>query len=136
MSVVAFPDVETLGVAYLTAGLAAHGEPVKVSTKVPNPRPAKLVRVTRTGGVADYPGQDHPRVTVECWAADGPAAFALARLARALMWALPADETHGRDVRKVSEVGGPAFYPDPATTSPRYQFTVELHVRGSALEET
>ena len=131
--VVVFTDAEALTVAYLRAQLTARGDTARVATEVPNPRPTRLVKVTRTGGPAVYPATDTPTITVQCWDDDTVDASGLCRLTRALLWALPADATHGADIRKVVEVGGPAFFPDPATDLPRYQFSVQLNVRGAAL---
>lgn len=133
MAPVAFVDVEGLTVAYLRAQLNTRGDTAKVATEVPNPRPPRLVKVTRTGGPAEYPATDRPTLAVQCWAGTSPDASFLCRLVRALVWALPADPTHGADVRKVVEVGGPSFFPDPTTDLPRYQFSVELHTKGTAL---
>lgn len=133
--VVAFDDIEALVTAYLRAELGARGDAAKVSTKVPNPRPPRLVRVTRNGGTADWPVTDRPLVVVQCWDAEIVAASDLARLARALLWALPGDSTFGGPVRKVTELAGPAYFPDPTSAFPRYQFSAEVNIRGRALTE-
>lgn len=74
---------------------------------------------------------DLPQLTVECWAPDSVEASNLARFCRGLLHAWPRDDL-GRDVGRVSEVGGLAFFPDPLTDSPRYQFTVQVSLRGYA----
>lgn len=133
MSTVAFTDVEALAVAYLRAQLSARGDTAKVATEVPSPRPTRLVKVTRNGGVATWPVTDTALLVAQCWDTDTIGASTLARLVRALLWALPADATHGADVRRVDEVGGLAFFPDPNTDLPRYQLSVEINIRGSTL---
>lgn len=135
--VMVFPDVEAALVGYLTAELARRGQPATVATHVPDPRPDRLVKVTRTGG----PQRDHitdlPQVTFECWATDEIEASELARLARALVWLTTTTAVDTPDgpmwVRHTAEVGGIAFNPDPETRLPRYQFTAQLDVRGQVI---
>lgn len=126
---IAFPDVETLLVGYLKAQLAARSDTATVATKVPNPRPRRLVRLLRAGGARKNLVIDSPTVVVECWDADETAAAELVRLVRALIWAMPG--TSG--VYRVGEFAGPASQPDPESGSPRYVFTVSVDVRGFTL---
>ena len=42
---------------------------VPVSTRVPNPRPRRFIRLSRAGGSRGY-GVDHPRLIIECWSTD------------------------------------------------------------------
>lgn len=125
---VLFPDAEALLVAYL-GGLLA----VPVSTKVPNPRPASFVRLRRVGGARRDLVTDSPVLVFECWAATETEAERLAATARAHVGALEQTTVSGVYVRSVEEVGGPVPFPDPATDTPRYQFTARLNLKGSAL---
>lgn len=127
----AFPDVEALVVPYLSGRLTARDRAARVATKVPNPRPVRLVKVTRTGGPRRNLVTDAPTVMFECWDVDDVAAADLARIARAEVMALADDAVPGVAFR--SEVGGLANWPDPDSENARYVFTVELLVRGSVL---
>ena len=133
VEVLVFPDVEAVTVAYLKAQLTALDDTARVATYVPSPRPNRLVKVTRNGGAGDWPHTDRPLVVVQCWDTTTVAASTLASLVRGLLWALPSDTTHGADVRRVNDVGGLAFFPDPATSLPRYQVSVQFHTRAHAL---
>lgn len=117
-----FPDVEALLVAWLKPRVG-----VPVSVRVPSDRPASFVRVTRVGGPKKTVVSDHPMVSVQCWAASGAAAAALGAKVRALVDAVV--EMPG--VYGVLETGGLMNYPDPDSKSDRYQFTVQLHIRGT-----
>ena len=118
------PDVEAMAVAFLKPLVA----PVKVATKVANPRPTESVRVYRSGGAALNRILEEAQLTVEAEAETAPRAFALASacregfLHRSSLMPL---------VRGVNEVGGLYFSPDPATNIPRYRFTVGLMVRAA-----
>lgn len=116
------PDIEGAVVTLLDAGTSAD-----VSTAVPNPRPAgPMIRVTRAGGSGRNLIQSTPRVLVECWDADEVAAFNLARLAYARLWAA-ADSflVPGVYVTRI-ELTEPVNFPDPDTDQPRYQFIAAL----------
>ena len=121
------PDVELAAVTFLRAGLGALAD--KVATKVPATMPAKMVRVSLTGGTRQNVAADTAQLTVECWAADEPSASLLARTAQALMFSAAWTTAGGVFVRRVDSVGGVQFFPDPGTSKSRYQFTVRWHVR-------
>lgn len=121
------PDVEAWAVTFLRAGLGALGD--KVATKVPATMPARMVRVSLTGGSRSDVVTDRAQLTVECWADDEPTASNLARTAQAHMFSAAGAISNGLWVRAVDSVGGVQFFPDPDTSKPRYQFTVRLTVR-------
>lgn len=126
MEVIAFPDVEAFAVTYLRSKITG----ATVATRVPTTMPAQMVRVSRAGGAARDLVTDSALLLVECWAESSVAASELARLCRAhLLAAARASNL----VTKVVDVSGTVSLPDPATNNPRYQFTVELHMRGSAI---
>lgn len=132
MSLVAFPDAESLVVSKIRAELVARGDTTRVGVNVPADRPNRLVRVTRTGGSQRDAFVDSPQITVQCWDTTGLAAANLSRLCRAVLSANRGGWVHdGVQVYRYQEVGGPAAFPDPDTNLPRYQFTCVLDVRGS-----
>lgn len=128
---IVFPDAAALVATYLREALAAHGMPVPVGTRVPNPRPAKFVRLTRIGGAQVDVVTDRPRIDVHCWGATDEAAHDLMQITRALLLALPG--WRGAAAYDVDEVGGPNELPDPETSSPRYALAVEVSLRGKCL---
>jgi hypothetical protein len=116
------PDVEALAISFLKTVVA----PVKVATKVPDPRPTEFVRAYRTGGSALNRVLEEAQITVDSEAATAPAAFELASKCRE---AFLNDYSRMPLVRGANEVGGLYFSPDPDTNIPRYRFTVGLMVR-------
>lgn len=114
-------DIEGAVVTLLNAALTPP-----VATRVPTPRPASCVRVTRAGGQRTNLIQSTPRVLVECWAPSSTAAFDLAALAwGALDGAADSFITPAVYVTRI-ELTEPVNFPDPDTTSPRYQFIAAL----------
>lgn len=132
LPVVVMPDAVAVVCDYLRTALATAGVPIPVVSRIPRTRPPSFVRVERVGGVRQTPVSDRPRVDVHCWAADESAAHDLAALTRALVGAMPGVRG-GVTVYRVTEVGGPQALPDPETSSPRFAFAVEIHMRGRAL---
>jgi hypothetical protein len=125
------PDAESAAVVYLRSGLGALAD--KVATKVPATMPAKMVRVSLTGGSRTGVASDTAQLTVECWADDEPTASNLARRSQALMLAAAWTTAGGVFVRRVDSVGGVQNFPDPDTAKPRYQFTVRWHVKPAVI---
>lgn len=121
------PDVEAAAVTYLREKLGALAD--KVATKVPSTMPAKMVRVSLTGGSRDNLVSEQVQLTVECWADTEILASNLARTAQAHMFAANGALLGSVWVRRVSSVGGVQLFPDPDATKPRYQFTVRWSVR-------
>jgi hypothetical protein len=121
------PDVEAAAVTYLRTALGVLAD--KVATKVPATMPAKMVKVSLTGGSRDGLVSDQVQLTVECWADTDIAASNLARTAQAHMFAANGSMVGSVWVRRVVSVGGVQFFPDPDIPKPRYQFTVRLMVR-------
>lgn len=118
-----FVDAASLAIAYLspllTPGLDAHGS-------VPNERPARFVRVWRTGGAAVNRVLDSPILTFQAWGIDEPDAWEIANRARDYMFA---GYTAMPLVRGVEEVSGPYYDPDPDSDSERVTFSHRLRVR-------
>ena len=113
-------DVEGLLVGVLRPVVA----PSKVATKLPNPRPAQFVRVTRAGGARRNVAQSGSRVIVECWAASETDAWALCVAAYDALDDLDVDP--GELPFMSVDLSDPVNYPDTATGSPRYQFIATI----------
>lgn len=121
-----FPDVEAMTVSELVAFAATHN--AEVSGKWPNPLPTRHVRAWRTGGVADNRVLDRPIITVTAKAESTVAAAELLGDCRHHVLnnfgLLPL-------VRRVEEVTGPYYDPDPETRDDRYTFSFQLSVRAA-----
>lgn len=128
---IGFPDGVAVVRAYLRDALAARGETAPVGTRVPNPRPSRFIRLERVGGTRLDVITDRPRIDVQCWAEDEEAAADLAKLARALLFAMPG--WRGATAYDVAEVAGPNTLPDPESGQPRVVFAVEVSLRGARL---
>ena len=106
-----------------------------VATEVPRAAsgdlrfPARMVRVTRTGGVLFSPAHDRPTVLVECWAERSTDAWELVAACRQAMCGWDDEATPRAWLTHLSEASGPVNYPDPRTAHARYQFVHELQVR-------
>lgn len=124
----AFEDPEAVVVSYLNACLVAAEDPARASTRVPNPRPPRFVRVMLTGTVRRSVSRRDAQVTVECWDAIAPDAAALADDVADWLEALDVGASHvpqGPD----GWLGGPHSQQDPDSGSPRYVMTVLLRQR-------
>lgn len=126
-----FPDVEGLVITHLKDALA--GTPV--STKVPDTRPTRFIKVTVVGGNNARLTADSTMVTFQCWEADTVKASLLARTARAHIHAMEGTTVKGTWVYRVTDVGLPASNPDPVSNAPRYQFTVMIDVKGDVVND-
>lgn len=123
MATIDFPDAEAMVGTFLRSRLS-----VPVSTKVPSTRPKRFVRAWRTGGSALNRVVDQPQITVTCTAATSVTASDDARAAR---FALFNESTAMPLVRRVDDVSGVYYDPDPDTNEDRYSFTVRLTVRAA-----
>lgn len=123
---VVYPDVEALAIGVLKPHLGS----TKVATSVPNPRPDRLVRVWSAGGSDRTMVTSTRLVVVQCWDKASPSASDLAELCFAAVKSAQHDPSRP-EIRRVQTVGAPAFFPDPDTNVPRYQFTVAIDVRGA-----
>jgi hypothetical protein len=123
---IVFPDVEAMLVGWVPSVL-----PVLCSTRVPNPRPSRWVRIVRTGGPSTMLVVDQAQITVECWNDDIVGASDDARTLRAALRGLQASTVGDVQVVRVREWGGPANLPDAHSSQPRYTWTVSIDVRGT-----
>lgn len=116
-------DIEAAAVTHLKPRLGGAG----VATRIPNPMPATFTRVTRAGGSARNLIQADARLLVECFADNDVAAFDLARLAYAHLWAAAGTFlAPGVWVDRV-ELTDPVNFPDPtAAKKSRYQFVAQM----------
>ncbi len=129
--VVVMPDGVAVVIGYLVACLAGV-RPVPVFSRVPEKRPNEFVTVRRIGGARQTPVSDRPRIDVHTWAESDEDAHDLAALCRAFLGAMPGVH-NGVTVYRVTEVGGPIWTPDNASSQSRYAFAVEIHMRGQTL---
>ncbi len=130
--VIGFPDPEKIAVTFLTGALAVRAAAATVSTSVPNPRPARLVKVTRTGGTRRSRAHYDAQITVQCWDTDTVAAERLATLCYGLLVSMEYD-VNDDHASYGGEIGGVVFFPDPDTDQPRYQFTLIVRTRAQDL---
>lgn len=134
MEAVVYPDAAAVVASFLSAELDTHGDTAPVGSRVPNPRPSRFVVVRRLGGPRLNLVADNAMLGVECWGADEADAHDLAQLCRALVHSLAHGHHDGIPIYGVTEVAGPGSLPDPLSDSPRFTFTVQVAMRGSALE--
>lgn len=105
--------------------LVPHFPGVTISSRVPNPRPQRFIRISRAGGPRDW-AIDRALILVECWAATEPAASADADLAYAVLAAVNYTEVAPATYW---DGGNLVSFDDPAITNQsRYQFTGTLGV--------
>lgn len=123
----AFPDVNALVIGYLTPIV----NPTAVVSRVPDPRPARLVQVRRVGGAALTPVRDTARLDVWCWDTTDRRAMELALTVRTAVWALSGKALLGPMCYRVQEFLAPRLDDDPVTNSPRVWATYSLDVRAN-----
>jgi len=124
---VALPDAVALVVSYLD-GLHA----IPVSSKVPDPRPARFIQVRRVGGAGLPPVRDVARLDIWCWGSSGPDAGDIANTVRAQMFALARTTTLGVDCYRVEESLCRQL-DDPETGQARYWLTYALTLRADEI---
>lgn len=109
------------------AGLLRTATGKHAGTRIPNPRPAAMYRVQRTGGSRRNMIQERPTLLVECWGATDSEAWALTAQAHEIFSGRTPLEQNGIEFEE-RDVSSPVNYPDPSTASPRYTFTVTTTV--------
>ena len=126
---IVFPDAVELVADLLRTALT----PTPVVARVPNPRPASFVTVSRTGGTRRNDVVDDATITVHAWyAGSEEAAHDLAQQARAWLHATVGQPVNGVVVYRCDELAGPYLNPDPVSEVVRYTFSVQVAVRGAA----
>lgn len=127
---VVFPDAVTMVVTALGAEVPPD---VAVHGMVPTERPLKFVTVERVGGIERDVVVDQPMLSIGAWAQESTQAYDIAALCRAVVKRMVGHIWAGSMVYSVDEVGGMQNNPDPVSDQPRYTWTVQLTVRGSAI---
>ena len=124
------PDV----VAGVVAFYRARGFDAR--TRVPTTRGARMIRVSRVGGVAENMYQDRPRVLVEYWDDDQPSSFEGCRTLWGMIAAIDTqDALPGLVTHHIEPATMPLQFPDDlAPDMDRHQFEIEAHVRMEPME--
>lgn len=117
--------------AKLVTSVLARRLGVPVGRRKPT-QGGRYVTLARTGGVRATLVSDAPQLTIDCWAKTPEEAEELAQQARAVLHGLVGSVVDGVPVYRVDELGGPTDLPHPSG-SPRYTFTVAVHLRGRPL---
>ncbi|MEU2180113.1 hypothetical protein [Streptomyces thermolilacinus] len=120
-----FGDVAPALIAYL----ADRIEGVRVVSRVPDPRPPRLLQVRRVGGAAVPPVRETVRLDIQAWDTSDPAAMQLALAARTHVWALAGTSLLGAACYRVEELLAPRLDDDPVTNSPVAWATYSLLMR-------
>ncbi len=101
---------------------------VRVATKVPANRPAKLVTITTAPtGDSDSLILSPRRLIIQCWGTDEDAVGELAETVFGHMRKAP--YVTGNGIRKVTIVGTPARFDAPNDPAVRFQMTVDVLLR-------
>jgi len=117
-----FPDIEAVLIRFLKS------EGVAASSKYPDTETAQFATLFRSGGTRFNPVTENALVNFEVWGSDKGNARALAERVRGLVGTRVGIEAN---VKRVGEVGGLGWLPDPDTKKSRYVFTAEFRVRGA-----
>lgn len=127
------PSALLVAVTVLRDGLAAHDQQ-QVGTKVPATRPSRFVTVSRAGGTSSR-FEDSAVLIVQAWDDDPRMgefrAEQTASLCRGLLQDAAGTRVGDVQVRDWSHPSSPAWFPDPDTGIPRYQFTGTLGVKAA-----
>lgn len=127
---IVFPDAVTTAIAAVAPGLPSG---VVAYGRVPDPRPARFVRILRIGGTRRDRFTDNATLTIEAWAATDQASATLANTVRAALNAAEGSVVAGAALYTVTELSGPANLPDPVSDQSRHTWTVQIALRGSAV---
>lgn len=114
--------------AVCRAVLVASLPTLPVSTKVPNPRPSRFIRLVRVGGPRSR-SVDHAMFVIECWAADAVQAEQDALAVHEALRLAPDAGPYADGWVTRWEAMSIADYPDPEVDQARFTVTGTLHVR-------
>lgn len=131
---IVFPDAVDATVEAVRTGLEPARPDVYVGAKVPSPRPPRFVTIERVGGIQNTIVTDQAMLSVQAWAQRADDAYSIAAMVRALIGRMAGHKWLDCLVYRVDEVGGVQHSPDPVSDQERYIFTVQLLVRGYAVE--
>lgn len=131
---IVFPDAVDVTIEAISTALALPRPEVKVHAQVPNPRPPKFVIVERVGGVRRNLVVDDAMLSIEAWSSRADDALTILQFVRAVVYRMVGKYTLGVLVYRVDEVGGVQHSPDPVSNQERYIMTLQLSVRGDAVD--
>lgn len=132
-----FVDIEAELVNHINTELG-----IRVSTRVPNPRPEEFIQLRRQGGNAGLTDvetsrvmQDQSLLDLYVWAPDESQCWQIASSLRNVLMTLPSSGVLTAPVYKVSEVMGPTTTDDTiagVTDSPRLwmSYSISTRIRG------
>lgn len=116
-----FPDVEQMLRDFLAADTGQ-----KVETEIPGTRPAVFTHLWRSGGGALSRVLEKPIITITAWDVSATAAHDRLQECRDALL----NRSGGMPlVRRVEEITGPYWDPDPDSNLPRYSMNVRPTVR-------
>lgn len=133
METIVFPNAGRAVIDHLETRLAALGQACPVVHTVPKSRPAKFVKVIRTGGIRQTLVTDSAQLTFEAWANSPTVAETLIEYVRAVIHAMKATVVSGVRIAAIEELSGPADLPDPDSQQYRYTFSAFVQTRGNAV---
>jgi hypothetical protein len=129
----AFPNVESLVVAFLGGRAELAGVPVAVRLPAGYDGKTPAVTVTRVGGEFGSDELiDRALIRVDTYNGDKAGALDLAGTVRGLVWLMPDQQQPGGPVTDVSEQRGPSWLRDPGLAGAnRYttRYLLHVHVR-------
>lgn len=134
---IVFPNLVAAVLPYLRTRLTARGRTVPVVNRVPTTRPSAFVRVSPAGGERLSLTKRETRLLVECYDVDDEKAQSLAELTSAELEAATRSQAPMAPGVWVSAdqdaFSVPVDFPDPLSSSPRYQFYCNLVLTGSTI---
>lgn len=116
-------DVATIVVAYLSAKMPDCSVTTRIESR------NRSVRVQAAGGSRSDHVLDAALVVIQTYDPDSVQAAEDCGVAFQHLLSIRTDAEHGRYVRHVEGLGLPGDIGDPLTDEPRYQATVQLHLR-------
>lgn len=115
-----YRDAEALVAAFFRPRLEEIDADARTVTAVPNPRPPVLLVVRRTGGTAANRRLDQPIMTMTLWHQSRTEAAGVAGELRSIFYS-----SWGR---RMEEVSGLYYDPDPASEADRYSWSTQLWI--------
>jgi hypothetical protein len=113
---------------YLNGRASSAGDAARAHAGVPDPRPARFIRLQLAGATVTSLAHRDCRMVVECWEKSEHEAERLADLVVGWLAEMDTNDGHvpaGPD----GWLGGPYSQPDPDSGTPRYVTTVILRQR-------
>ena len=126
---VLFDDAVAVALEVLRTGFTARSITAPVHARIPSPRPAAFVSVSRIGGIVTDLVLDAATISIDAWGQAEDYAAALAEEARRLINSAGGVYTAGH-VNYTQEIKGPTRMPDLESQQPRYTATYAIWIRG------